>query len=267
MGTNFAWYLVTLFLCAVPVFCAPVSEDPPPGLYNQTSDVGITVLTSSNFNSSLFTFKDDSGEACTEDVIWFVQFYNAWCGHCQHFAPSWKSVANKTLAWSKHLRMAVIDCSTRENAGVCNHYEIMSFPTMMFFPPKSKAYVIGTNYVGAHTESGVYHGMLDYVDKIGFPKESVALPPGTLEDLWRGFGMKERGVENLAVIVEDSDSEIGKDVILSLVGEIRTLAVRRVTTVNNVLISALDGGVNPKGLWFVQKDGTMTKLGRHSLKQ
>ena len=24
---------------------------------------------------------------------WIVEFYSSWCGHCQHFAPTWKKLA------------------------------------------------------------------------------------------------------------------------------------------------------------------------------
>ena len=27
------------------------------------------------------------------DSCWVVEFYSNWCGHCQHFAPTWKEIA------------------------------------------------------------------------------------------------------------------------------------------------------------------------------
>ena len=27
------------------------------------------------------------------ESCWVVEFYSNWCGHCQHFAPTWKEIA------------------------------------------------------------------------------------------------------------------------------------------------------------------------------
>ena len=61
-------------------------------LYN-SSDVGITILTTANFSSTLFTKlpsqrekeQSDAGQnlMTTDNYVWFIQFYNSWCGHCQ----------------------------------------------------------------------------------------------------------------------------------------------------------------------------------------
>ena len=29
----------------------------------------------------------------TSGTSWLVEFYSSWCGHCQHFAPTWKELA------------------------------------------------------------------------------------------------------------------------------------------------------------------------------
>ena len=28
-------------------------------------------------------------------TCWVVEFYSSWCGHCQHFSPTWKDLATK----------------------------------------------------------------------------------------------------------------------------------------------------------------------------
>ena len=30
------------------------------------------------------------------NTSWVVEFYSSWCGHCQHFAPTWKEIVRDT---------------------------------------------------------------------------------------------------------------------------------------------------------------------------
>ena len=34
---------------------------------------------------------------------WIVEFYSSWCGHCQHFAPTWKKLAWQIKSMNCHL--------------------------------------------------------------------------------------------------------------------------------------------------------------------
>ena len=50
-------------------------------LYDPSGDV--VVLDHANFAELVYN----------SDKAWFVEFYSSWCGHCVHFAPTWKSFA------------------------------------------------------------------------------------------------------------------------------------------------------------------------------
>lgn len=42
-------------------------------------------LNSSNFHSTIIG----------KSHAWIVEFYSSWCGHCQHFAPTWREFARQ----------------------------------------------------------------------------------------------------------------------------------------------------------------------------
>ena len=56
-------------------------------LYSPSDDV--TELDITNFDSTI----------TRSDTTWVVEFYSAWCGHCQRFAPIYKQFATKVKGW------------------------------------------------------------------------------------------------------------------------------------------------------------------------
>ena len=54
------------------------------GLYTEEDDV--VILSSANFYENILK----------SEKIWNVEFYNSWCGHCIHFAPTYKQLATDT---------------------------------------------------------------------------------------------------------------------------------------------------------------------------
>ena len=296
-------FLLVTFIVSSHYSASVLADTQPFELYN-SSDTGISILTTANFNSTIFKGKTDNGQLSSGNRIWFVQvkwrligwwhvelqcdmvfsfrrsidwsidgildshnflwqFYNTWCGHCQHFAPTWKSLANTTLGWSKNFALAVVDCSKRENAPVCNHYSVSSYPSMKFFPPGMKVGADAVSYVGPHTETGVYLGILDYMDKIKFPEEIASVAAKSLSDLWTAL---PADVEDLALIVEPPDSKLGRAVVLSTAGNIFTpgFTVQRVTTLNAELLQSIGDNLEdafPR-LWLLYRSGKKTRIGQ-----
>ena len=72
------------------VFCAVICSvaAPPPGkpsscgLYDD-SPVGVVCFHGDEIASAI----------ATGGTSWLIEFYSSWCGHCQHFAPTWKKLA------------------------------------------------------------------------------------------------------------------------------------------------------------------------------
>lgn len=90
------------------------------GLYDSTEDLQLMYrLTTSNFDALVLNDfsagapQVHDGEAPLQAPLQavepnqrkpvFVEFYAAWCGHCQKFAPCWRTFASGVRSWSNFL--------------------------------------------------------------------------------------------------------------------------------------------------------------------
>ena len=67
---------------AVPAVGRTLLNAIPMGLYNPDTD-DVVVLTKDNFLKTV----------TASPTLWFIEFYNSWCGHCMTFAPTYKELA------------------------------------------------------------------------------------------------------------------------------------------------------------------------------
>ena len=155
MGASF-WTPITLILGMLPPSSLPfrfgLGEGKP--LY-EASDPGLTLLTTSDFK----TIVHNSPNA------WMVEFYSSWCGHCIHFAPTFKQIAKDVQKWSDVISVAAIDCAQDENMPICRDYDIMGYPSLKFFPPQAPTSSHGTLRKGHSNEQKDIKGdMLAFVE-------------------------------------------------------------------------------------------------------
>ena len=69
----------------------------------------IVLLNNTNFQSTI----------CGSSRAWMVEFYSSWCGHCIHFAPTFKSLAEDVYSWRSVISVAAIDCAMEYNMPTC----------------------------------------------------------------------------------------------------------------------------------------------------
>ena len=81
------------------------------------------------------------------------EFYSAWCGHCQHFAPTYEQIAREAKKSLPTLRVGAVNCPDHEET--CSAHSVSSFPTLKLFP--------GDHVYKSH-DRGV-RSVLDWVSK------------------------------------------------------------------------------------------------------
>ncbi|XP_014238897.1 dnaJ homolog subfamily C member 10-like [Trichogramma pretiosum] len=67
------------------------------------------------------------------DKMWFINFYSPQCSHCHTLAPVWRKIAK---ALEGVIRIGAVNCE--DDWHLCNEIQIRSYPTLMWYPSKSK---------------------------------------------------------------------------------------------------------------------------------
>lgn len=76
------------------------------------------------------TDSDFAAEVLESPVPVLVDFWAPWCGPCKMISPIVDQIAVELAGQAKVCKVNVDDASTQ---GLCNHYNIRSIPTLMFF--------------------------------------------------------------------------------------------------------------------------------------
>ncbi|XP_044733959.1 sulfhydryl oxidase 2 isoform X2 [Chrysoperla carnea] len=203
--------LITLFFLLVTIDTPNAAslnskQNEFPGLY--TLDDNIELLTNDNFDKKLYGKK----------YSWLIEFYSSWCGHCQKFAPFWKSFALDVLDWTNFIKIGAIDCAQEDNTPVCRQFEIMGYPTVLYFhenyeagpknfgsPMKSFG---GVDYLRAHLIE-----MLKNEQSKGSAKHIPSLLPYIDENV-NGLWDLVENKPFVFVIVENTNSTLCAEIIL-----------------------------------------------------
>ena len=58
----------------------------------------------------------------------FQEYYASWCGHCQHFAPTYEAFAREAAKAVPTLTVAAMNCASHD--ALCKDRHVNSFPTI-----------------------------------------------------------------------------------------------------------------------------------------
>ncbi|GLV42737.1 Quiescin sulfhydryl oxidase 1 [Carabus blaptoides fortunei] len=191
------------------------------GLY--TVDDNIEIFTAQNFKNKLYGQKQ----------VWFIEFYNSWCGFCQRFAPSWKALGTDVRGWKDLVGIGAIDCSDEDNASICREFEILGYPTLRYF---HEDYVEGAKNLGTDVKKGedmdaLRRNLVEQLLKEQQDSRAKSLPPllpyteSSVNDIFNGVADT---VQFAFIIVEDKTNtsvEVALD--LHKVPEILIRSVKR----------------------------------------
>lgn len=222
-------------------------------MYSPMDD--IIRLNSENFNQTVF-HKD-------KDIIYMVQFYNTFCGHCQMFAPVYKDLASRVKNWTSVFKLAGVDCSKDENVMACSENKIEGYPTILIYPPNARAqdprdaplnirklnieWTVDDieeaiiDYVGNLTHStGRHHSLvadaLQPISVTNFEEVKRIYPTRSKHDEVAG---EHDNSQDFMVIVESSRSYLGRKLIVEFYRLRARLELRRILLSNTILLKSI----------------------------
>ncbi|XP_017292053.1 sulfhydryl oxidase 2 isoform X2 [Kryptolebias marmoratus] len=196
---------------------------------------------------------------------WLVQFYSSWCGHCIQYSSTWKALAQDVKDWQEAIAVAVLDCAQEENFDVCKEFSIKFYPTFKYFRAHSLSSDRGAIHRGADREiQSVRQLMINVLQnhtKLDWPQRCPQLEVYSSAELLPLLG--QRSDHYTAIIVEEPDSYVGREVILDLL-QYSGVQVRRALSSDRPLLDALNIAAFPS-IYLLHPNGTHAHL--HSEKR
>jgi len=122
----------TLALLSIAIAAAVHAE----GLYKADSPV-----------TSYVALSEVPSGAGSEQPFTLIEYYSAWCGHCQKFAPTYEAIALQARREFPELKVAAVNCP--EHKDICTSHGISAYPTIVLFPGEKK-------FEGSHTKEAVF---------------------------------------------------------------------------------------------------------------
>ncbi|XP_074763043.1 sulfhydryl oxidase 1 [Athene noctua] len=193
---------------------------------------------------------------------WAVEFFASWCGHCVHFAPTWRALAHDLREWRPAVMLAAIDCADEANQQVCNDFGITGFPTLKFFRAFSKKAEDAIRITNpSATVEDLRHAIITNLEQSqdAWPPACPPLEPASAEEV-RTFFQRNKD-QYLALIFEKSDSFVGREVALDML-QYENVAVRRVLSSEEELVEKFGVTTFPSG-YLLLRNGSFSRLPVH----
>ncbi|KAM6080527.1 sulfhydryl oxidase 1 [Theristicus caerulescens] len=193
---------------------------------------------------------------------WAVEFFASWCGHCVHFAPTWRALAHDIREWRPAVMLAAIDCADEANQQVCADFGITGFPTLKFFRAFSKKAEDGIRITNpSATVEDLRHTIITNLEQsqAAWPPACPPLEPASAEEV-RSFFQRNKD-QYLALIFEKSDSFVGREVVLDML-QYENVAVRRVLSSEKELVEKFSVTTFPSG-YLLLRNGSFSRLPVH----
>ncbi|KAJ8039448.1 Sulfhydryl oxidase 1 [Holothuria leucospilota] len=197
-------YLLILF-CHFCVIFPPSVDGKEAGLYKPLVD-DVVILVENNFYQTVFM----------SEKAWIVELYSSWCGHCVHFAPTWKKFATDIKAWNPIVAVAAIDCAVKENHAICQGEQVKGYPTIKQYTPHAKN-GSGIYYKGTRDVDSMRMELAKYVMGLAaLPNWPQLKIVNSTDILSFHDHLNDIDSSGMFVIFEEKGSTLGVEVILDL---------------------------------------------------
>lgn len=216
------------------------------GLYDGSDKV--TILTKAIFNENVFNQEFGS----------MVEFYNAFCGFCIRYAPTWKEFAADVHAWQGVVQVAAVDCSVDDNNDLCRKFEVMAYPTVRYFPPHYADLPkhFGVNTEG-HNSQSLRKQLVEFVRNETNPPSHWPNLKAVIDTHANAlFSQLPNSVELIFLIYSHGNATVATEVILDL-HAIKRISIRHVESNE---IAANFGMLGPSGLAVINRNLEIVQL-------
>uniref|UniRef100_A0A3Q0RB79 Sulfhydryl oxidase n=1 Tax=Amphilophus citrinellus TaxID=61819 RepID=A0A3Q0RB79_AMPCI len=183
---------------------------------------------------------------------WLIQFFSSWCGHCIQYSSTWKALAQDVLSPSAGPVSAPLCKEEQEEH--CQSYKMTS--------SRSLITVINCVFVCVYTHSGADRSIpsvrqlmvniLQNHTKLDRPEHCPPLEPYSSAQLLPLLG--QRSDHYTAIIVEEPDSYVGREVILDLL-QYSGVQMKRVLSSDRPLLDTLKITTFPS-IYLLHPNGT-----------
>ncbi|KAI0829211.1 thioredoxin-domain-containing protein [Trametes gibbosa] len=112
-----------------------------------SSETELLVLTPDNFDTTV------------SDGVWFIEHFSPYCGHCRHFAPTWKQLVDQTESKADPgIHLAQVNCAV--HGDLCRKNGVDGYPQMNLYRngkfvetfKQARTLEILTTYLDTHAE-------------------------------------------------------------------------------------------------------------------
>ncbi|XP_038204969.1 sulfhydryl oxidase 1 isoform X2 [Arvicola amphibius] len=216
----------------------------------------LSVLYSSSDQLTLLDANTVRQTVLGSSSAWAVEFFASWCGHCIAFAPTWRELANDVRDWRPALNLAALDCAAETNNDVCRDFSITGFPTVRFFKAFSKN-GSGTTLSGGSNVQTLRRRLIDALEshRDKWPSSCPPLHPAKMKEIKEFFA--KNNTEYLALIFEDKDSYVGREVALDL--SQHDVPLRRVLNTESYVVSKFDVTDFPS-CYLLFRNGSLSRV-------
>uniref|UniRef100_A0A7N8XI95 Sulfhydryl oxidase n=1 Tax=Mastacembelus armatus TaxID=205130 RepID=A0A7N8XI95_9TELE len=232
-----------MWLCILASFCLKSAAR----LY--TDEDPLVILSSSTLKPTV----SNSSSA------WLIQFYSSWCGHCIQYSSTWKTLAQDVKDWQQAIGVAVLDCAQEENFDVCKEYSIKFYPTFKVHSCTEyylQYFLQGALYRQVQAVRQLMVNILQNHTRLDWPNHCPPLDPLSSEKLLPLLG--QRSDVFTAIVVEEPDSYVGREVILDLL-QYSGVQVKRALSTDRPLVESLKITTFPS-VYLLHPNGTHTHL-------